>query len=48
VEINGVRCSTLLFESFREMFTEEGAPFTLKIERDGKKIEMAFQSPRLP
>ena len=48
VEINGVRCSTLLFESFREMFTEEGAPFTLKIERDDKKIEMAFQSPRLP
>jgi hypothetical protein len=48
VEINGVRCSTLLFESFREMFTEEGAPFTLKLERDGKKIEVAFQSPRLP
>src|SRR5580704_6564872 len=48
VEINGVRSSTLLFESFREMFTAEGAPFTLKVERDGKTIELAFQSPRLP
>ena len=48
VEINGVRSSTLVFESFREMFAVEGATFALKIERDGKKIELAFQSPRLP
>jgi PDZ domain len=47
-EINGVLCSTLTFESFREMFTAEDAPFTLKVERDGKKIEAKFQTPRLP
>jgi hypothetical protein len=48
VEINGLPCSTLTFESLHEMFTEEGAPFTLKVEREGKKIEINFQSPRLP
>jgi hypothetical protein len=48
VEINGVLCSTLTFESFHQMLTAEGAPFTLKIERDGQKIDISFQSPRLP
>jgi hypothetical protein len=38
VEFNGLPCSTLMFESLHEMFTQEGAPFTLKGERDGKKI----------
>ncbi len=48
IEINGVRCSTLQFESFREMLTAEGAAFTLKAERGGKEIVMSFMSPQLP
>src|ERR1700733_8683176 len=48
VQINGVLCSTLQFESFREMFTAEGAPFVLKIQRGEQKIEVEFQTPRLP
>ena len=48
VQINGVLCSTLLFEPFREMFTAEGAPFVLKIHRGEQKIDVEFQTPRLP
>ena len=48
VEINGVPCSTLLFESFREMLTAEGTPFVIKIERDGQKLEISLRTPRLP
>jgi len=48
VEINGVLCSTLTFESFHQMLTAEGAPFKLKVERGGEKIEISFQTPRLP
>ena len=48
IEINGVPCSTLLFESFREMLTVEGATFTLKSKRGGKEIQTSFRSPRLP
>ena len=48
VEINGVPCSTLLFESFREMLTAEGTPFVLKVERGGQKLEISFRTPRLP
>jgi hypothetical protein len=48
VEINGVLCSTLTFESFHQMLTAEGAPFKLKVERDREKIEISFQTPRLP
>jgi hypothetical protein len=48
VEINGVLCSTLTFESFHEMLTAEGAPFKLKVERGSEKIEISFQTPRLP
>jgi PDZ domain len=48
VEINGVPCSTLLFESFREMLTAEGTPFVIKVERGGQKLEISFRTPRLP
>jgi len=48
VEINGVLCSTLTFETFHHMLTAEGAPFKLKVERGGEKIEISFQTPRLP
>jgi PDZ domain len=48
VEINGVPCSTLTFESFHQMLTAEGAPFVLKVERGEQKIEVRFQTPRLP
>jgi S1-C subfamily serine protease len=48
VEINGLPCSKLMFESLHEMFTAEGAPFKLKVERDGKKIEINFQSRGFP
>jgi PDZ domain len=48
VEINGVLCSTLTFESFHQMLTAEGAVFTLKVERGDQKIEVRFQTPRLP
>jgi PDZ domain len=48
VEINGVLSSTLTFESFHQMLTAEGAPFKLKVERSGEKIEISFQTPRLP
>jgi hypothetical protein len=48
VEINGVLCSTLTFESFHQMLTAEGAAFTLKIERGEQKINIRFQTPRLP
>jgi membrane-associated protease RseP (regulator of RpoE activity) len=48
VEIGGVPCSTLIFESFREMLTAEGAPFILEVQRGSEKIEMNFLTPRLP
>jgi hypothetical protein len=48
VEINSVPCSTLLFESFREMLTAEGTPFVIKVERGGQKLEISFRTPRLP
>ena len=48
VEINGVLCSTLTFESFHQMLTAEGAAFTLKVERGEQKIDISFQTPRLP
>jgi hypothetical protein len=48
VEINGVPSSTLTLESFQKMLTAEGAPFNLKVERGGEKIEISFQTPRLP
>jgi PDZ domain-containing protein len=48
VEVNGVLCSTLLFESFREMLTAEGTPFVFEVERGGQKLEIGFRTPRLP
>jgi C-terminal processing protease CtpA/Prc len=48
IELNGVLSSTLTFESFHRMLTAEGAPFKLKVERGGEKIEISFQTPRLP
>jgi hypothetical protein len=48
LEINGVRCSALTFESLHQMLTAEGALFTLSIERGGRKTEISFQSPQLP
>jgi len=48
VEINGVLCSTLTFESFHQMLTAEGAAFTLKVERGDQRIDISFQTPRLP
>ena len=48
VEIRGVPCSTLTFESFREMLTAEGAQFMLKVQRGLEKIEINFLTPRLP
>jgi PDZ domain/Aspartyl protease len=48
VEINGVLCSTLTFESFHQMLTAEGAVFTLKVERGEQNIDISFQTPRLP
>ena len=48
VEIGGVPCSSLMFESFREMLTAEGTPFILKVQRGSEKIEMNFLTPRLP
>lgn len=47
-EINGTLCSTLTFESFHQMLTAEGAPFSLKVERADQKIDINFQTPRLP
>jgi PDZ domain/Aspartyl protease len=48
VGINGVLCSTLTFESFHQMLTAEGTAFTLKVERGEQKIDISFQTPRLP